>query len=112
VKETSRMLRKTSRGNFRKIWSYLDRTGRRDGADVADGGFIREELTRTQTSETTEDLNVASGIVNSEIQRDQIPLANEDAEDIPTISSPVSDTMTRDLESGHTISQEEHRVEY
>jgi hypothetical protein len=110
VKETSRMLRKTSRRSFRKLWSYLDRKGRRDGADVTDGGFIREELTRTRTSETTEDLNVASGIVNSEIQMDQLPLANGDGEDFPTMNSPVSDTMARDLESGHAISQEEHRV--
>ena len=104
------MMRKTGRRNFRKVWSYLDRTDRRADADGAGTGFIREALGQTRTSETTEEFNVAGGILDTELETNQIPFAMEESEIISDTISPIPSIIAVDLEIGQEVS-EQHRKE-
>jgi hypothetical protein len=103
------MIRKTGRRNFSKVWSYFDRTGRRAGADVTSTGFVREALAHTRTSETTEELNLAGGILDTELEMNHIPFAGEEGENISHINSPVPSIIAMDLEAGQVISEQHCR---
>jgi hypothetical protein len=104
------MMRKTGRRNFSKMWSYLDRTSRRADADGTGTGFIREAIVPTRTSETTEELNLAGNISETELETNQIPFAIEEGENRSDMNSPVPSIIAVDLEIGQEVA-EQHRKE-